>query len=155
MLAKDDWSLAKTLSTLHPRNEHLVVLAKSCELDRLVDVLAFLALGRVPPEVVEFLRGGLILPQSKDGGGYRPLTIANVMRRAALRAFIAMNRKRAAEAVGSCQYGVARKSGADLLYKSIQATLAARPDYGVLAIDFQAAFQNISREELQACAARR
>ena len=106
-LAKFKASLLKTLlrlprlsapSILSMRNEHLVVLAKSSEANSLVDALARLAIGRVPSEVVQFLRGGLILPLGKDDGGFRPLTLANVLRRTALRSFVALRKDEISDA---------------------------------------------------------
>ena len=135
-------------SILGMRNEHLVVLAKSSEAQHLVALLSLLAVGRVPPGVTQFLRGGLIAPLEKDDGGFRPLTLANVLRRAALRSLVALRKRDVADAVGPLQYGVARKSGADLLYKSIQARTAAQPGSALVSIDFQAAFQNVLRSEL-------
>ena len=81
-------------------------------------------------------RGGAVLPIAKDGEGHRPLTLANVLRRAALRALVRQRRAQNAEAVGGIQYGVARKGGGDLMYKSIQARLAKCPGSMLLGTDF-------------------
>ena len=130
-------------------NEHLVVLAKSSEAGDLIEALSLMAVGRVPVNVVQFLRGGLIAPLAKDDGTYRPLTLANVLRRATLRGFISLHRSKAVDAVGPLQYGVARKAGIDLLYKSVQTRMAANPDSAIISIDFAAAFQNVLRSQLQ------
>ena len=139
-----------TPGPLSMRNEHLVLLATSTEhATDLATMLARLAVGEAPSEVVDFLRGGLIIPHEKPDGGIRPLTLANVVRRAALKALIHQRKKENAEAVGHLQYGVARKAGGDALYKSLQCRLTACPDSVLIGIDFKAAFQNISRSKIR------
>ena len=133
---------------LNMRNEHLALVARSSEGELLCRFLADLAVGAAVEEIVQFLRGGLIVPLCKPGGGHRPLTIANVMRRAALRVLVQQRKEDNAAAVGPLQYAVSRKSGADALYKSIQARLAEHPHSMVLAVDFEAAFQNLDRSAI-------
>ena len=133
---------------LQTRNEHLMVLAGSAvSADLLSKALAALALGRVPAEVVEFLRGGLLFPLAKESGDYRPLTLSNVTRRAALRSLLRLRRETVQESVGPLQYAVAHKAGTDALLKSLQLRIATHLDSAVVSIDFRAAFQRLDRKK--------
>ena len=128
------------------RNEHVCLLARSTECQKeLAGALADLSLGRTPVQVIEFLRGGRLRPLEKPTGGIRPLTLGNVVRRAALAALVRQKSSDNAKAVGSAQFGISRKSGIDLLQKSLRAHMAVNPNGVLVAIDFVAAFQNVSR----------
>ena len=132
------------------RNEHLQLLAKSSDVGQDIGrLLADLALGRVHIEVVRFLRGGRISPLSKPDGGVRPLTLSNVLRRAALRTLVRQRKDEIGRAVGPLQYGVARKAGVDALHKSLKVRLASHPGSVLVCLDFKAAFQNISRSKVR------
>ena len=139
---------------LGARNEHLVLLAKSSDGARLATVLACLANGYALPGVVEFLCGGLVLPLLKSDGSYPPLTVANVVRRAALKTLVKHRKDDNMRAVGDIQYGISRKCGVDALHKSAQTRLSANPESVIVAIDFEAAFQNLHRNEISRAVAK-
>jgi hypothetical protein len=111
----------------------------------LAKALAQLAVGEGPNEVTEFLRGGGLVPITKEEGGFRPLTLSNVVRRASLKSLLTQRNDIVSRAVGHLQYGISRKSGVDALHKSLQTRLATFPDSAVVIINFRAAFQNIRR----------
>ena len=54
------------------------------------------------------------------------------------------------EAAGDSQYGVGRKSGAQLLKKRLEAEVELRPATAVLKVDLKAAFQNMLRDKAYA-----
>ena len=90
------------------RNEHLQVLSESTEHGRnIAELIAKLVVNDIPLEIISFLRGGKVLPLPKDDG-YRPLTLANVLRRTALRVLIRHRKDAVAEAVGSLQYAAGK-----------------------------------------------
>lgn len=128
------------------RNEHLSLLAAASEhKDALHQVLQQLALGTAPAEVIGFLRGGRLVPLPKPDGDIRPLTLANVLRRAALKSFVRAHKEDCRVACGSLQHGVACPAGIDLLQKKLLLASALHPDSVVIALDFRAAFQMVRR----------
>ena len=131
---------------LNMRNEHLMVIAgSSAHAASLAGALASLAAGTAPNEVIQFLRGGQLMPLEKDDDTYRPLTLSNVTRRASLKSLLNLHKEVVSDAVGGLQYAVSRKSGIDLMHKSIKARLATFTDSAVTGIDFRTAFQKLKR----------
>ena len=83
---------------LQMRNEHLMLLAGSSACDEILPkALLSLALGTAPQCVIEFLRGGSLIPAEKGDGTHRPLTLSNVLRRGTLKALLKHHKSEVAE----------------------------------------------------------
>ena len=57
-----------------------------------------------------------------------------------------VRREQLAQAAGTNQYGVGRKAGAQLLYKTLQALAEAYPEAVFIKVDMKAAFQSMERQ---------
>ena len=114
--------------------------------EELARTVAALALGLVPPEVLQGLRVGEVVSFDKGGGEVRPLLVGSSYRRLGLKALMAVKKDRVAEAVGKHQYGVGRKGGVEVLVKLLEAQAEVRPTAAFLKVDVKAAFQRVSRD---------
>ena len=134
---------------LFMRNEHLALLASADEYRPALDeLLRQLAEGTAPSEVITFLRGGRLFPLPKDGADFRPLTLANVLRRCSLQTFVRGHKAECRDACGPLQHGVSCPSGVDQVHKKLLIASAANPTSLVVGLDFQRAFQGIRRQAL-------
>ena len=108
-------------------------------MELLSETIASIALGLVPPSVLDALRVGESVPLDKGGGEVRPLLVGSTYRRLGLRALMMVKRERVSDAVGQHQYGVGRKGGAELLISKLRAQTEARPQAVVIKVDQKAA----------------
>ena len=64
------------------RPEHLTTLSQHQDYgDAFAYVVAHVGIGRIPPDVLQYLRQGQITPKTKPPDDYRPLLLTNILRR--------------------------------------------------------------------------
>ena len=133
---------------LGTRLEHLGLLGDDpWALDNMADVIACLALGLVPDDVMHALRAGEVVAFEKDDGAVRPLLVGSAIRRLGLKALMKVKKECVSDAVGPHQYGVGRKGGAELLIKKLEAQAEVRPGAAFIKADVKAAFQRLLRSK--------
>ena len=116
-------------------------------------LLARLALGQVPPEMITIHGRGEIIPAMKPSGGLRPILISSVLRRISLKAVAQMARDSVKAFVGNLQLCFA-KDGITRAHHAI--TCLARQDQSrvLLSLDVAAAHQSFSRSAAESAIGR-
>jgi len=120
-------------------------------LETLTDLVNMLAAGEGVGEVKPFLAGGSLTPLRKDDDGVRPIALGETLRRLVAQCLIRN------EAVGPTlgmyflptQVGVGVPGGAEATVHAVKALVAElgdNPDKALLKIDFENAFNKVSRE---------
>ena len=131
---------------LGTRLEHLAVAADDpWVLEQLAATIAAIALGNVPDEVLQTLRVAEAVSSEKAVGGLRPLLVGCTYKRLGLRALMQVKKEAVTEAVGTHQYGVGRKAGAEIVIKSLEAQAEVHPRSMFMKVDVKAAFQRMHR----------
>ena len=131
---------------LGSRLEHLAACCDDPDtLCLLAQVVARVAFGELPAEVLLALRAGELVGLEKGEDEVRPLVIGATIRRLGLRALARAKKDQLSEAAGDNQYGVGRPGGQDLLVKRLQAQAEVRPDAVFVKVDLKAAFQRMER----------
>ena len=116
--------------------------------DLIVQVIAHIAAAAVPSSVLQYLKAGQITPFAKPTGGHRPLLMMSFLRRLALKSMMAAKKESVAKCAGPLQYGVGRPDGANTMINTIQYLAEADNSRVLVALDFKAAFQNVSRRAM-------
>ena len=116
--------------------------------DLFAPIIAHIATATIPDAVLQYLRAGQVTPLAKPTGGHRPLLMMSFLRRLALKAGIAAKKTSITDAVGPLQHGVGCKDGANKMIKSIQYFAEADQTRVLVALDFVAAFQNVSISQM-------
>ena len=132
---------------LGSRLEHWTVLKFAAGgLREAGQLLARLALGRVPSEMIEVHGRGEIMPAIKDNGGLRPILISSVLRRIALKVVARESREAVQQFAGDMQLCFA-KDGITKAHHSISSLARKDQDRALLSLDVANAHQSFSRSE--------
>jgi hypothetical protein len=128
------------------RFEHWQIMEASEDgISKASSVLELLLLGDVPEEVLAAHAGGRVVALRKKTGGLRPLVIGSTLRRIGMKALDRVFKEHVRDAVAPFQYGVAKPGGAEALHKVVSAHAQCCQDAVVLTVDFQNAFNRLSR----------
>ena len=131
------------------RAEHWCDFAEQAgDSNRFVQVVAHIAAAAFAHTVLQYLRSGQVTPLAKLPGGHRPLLVMSFLRRRALKSAMAAKKESAAESAGPLEHGVGRRDGANTMIKTIQYLAEADSTRVPVALDFKAAFQNVSRRAM-------
>ena len=107
-----------------------------------------LYVGRAPSGVVPHLCGATLLASCKKGGGYRPITVGEVLRRLNSKCLSRAALPDTLRSLTPLQVGVGVKAGCEAIVHSVAHTLDdpnPHPDSrGILQLDFSNAFNSIS-----------
>ena len=131
---------------LGSRLEHWTVLKHADSgLKGVSQLLARLALGKVPPEMMEVHGKGEVMPSVKPAGGLRPILMSSVLRRTCLKAVAQQAREAVREYAGTTQLCFA-KDGITKAHHAI--SLLARNDQTrvLMSLDTSAAHQSFDRQ---------
>ena len=125
--------------------EHWVVLKYAANgLKDASRLLARLALGLVPGEMMHVHGRGEIMPSVKLSGGLRPILISSILRRIALKAVAHMSRRAVQEFVGDLQLCFA-KDGITKAHHAISCLTRKDRSRCLLSLDTSAAHQSFNR----------
>ena len=113
-----------------------------------VQVIAHIAAAAVPNPVLQYFKAGQLTPLAKPTGGHRPLIMMSFLRRLALKSVMAAKKESVAKCAGPLQHGVGRPDGANTMIKTIQYLAEADNSRVLVALDLEAAFQNVSRRAM-------
>ncbi|KAL2612792.1 hypothetical protein R1flu_024484 [Riccia fluitans] len=89
-----------------------------------------------------------LLALAKPSGGVRPIAVGEVLYRLVARTLGFQFREALADHFSPLQFGVATRGGCETIIHGLRATLDLHPDWVVLQVDIQNAFNTISREVL-------
>ena len=139
---------------LGTRLEHLAACSEDPDTLKLLStVVAKMAFGEVPAEVLRALRTGEVTALKKGEEDVRPVVVGATLRRLGLRALVRVRKEELSNAVGEHQYGVGRKAGAQLLVQRLLVQKELRPEAAFLKVDMEAAFQKVERKPAAAAVA--
>ena len=132
---------------LGSRLEHLCIAVESEETFKLLaKATTCITFGALPADTLAALRVGEVVAFEKKDGGVRPLLVSSTLRRLGLRALVRVKKDQLQHAAGGHQYGVGRKSGAELLIRKLEAQAELKKTAVFLKIDLSAAFQRLERQ---------
>eukprot|EP00731_Ephydatia_muelleri_P034186 Em0050g4a len=119
------------------------------------EVVNLLASGRAPVGVAKFLAGGSLIALVKNKPDsppdVRPIAVGEVLRRLASKCLCRLSKAKAAEFFEGHQVGVACPGGSELIVHGLRDCIESHwndEDFVVLKIDFQNAFNMVSRQGL-------
>ncbi|KAL5506735.1 hypothetical protein EMCRGX_G008470 [Ephydatia muelleri] len=119
------------------------------------EVVNLLASGRAPVGVAKFLAGGSLIALVKNKPDsppdVRPIAVGEVLRRLASKCLCRLTKAKAAEFFEGHQVGVACPGGSELIVHGLRDCIESHwndEDFVVLKIDFQNAFNMVSRQGL-------
>ena len=129
------------------RPEHWSVLrVVEGALERAADLLANLALGRVPAEVVAAHARSEVITPEKAAGGLRPLLMGSACRRQGMRGVSKLLRAEIGVACGPDQLGTGAPDGCTRVYHAARSKCRHNAAYGIAARDIESAHQNLDRK---------
>ena len=137
----------KAQGRLGGRLEHWQVLhLAEAGIEHAAELLANLAIGRVPEDVIAAHARCELAPTSKPNSpGLRPLQLGSVCRRIAMGGLVQFARDAVQIAVGPDQLALGTKDGCTKAYQAIRSKCRAQPHRAVLAEDVEAAHQHLDR----------
>ena len=118
-------------------------------LDQLTAVVNLLAQGRACSSVAPLLAGAGLVAIPKPSGGVRPIAVGELLRRLTAKCLMHVVRAEARDYLWPAQAGVAVQGGAEAAVHALRAWVgrnAGSHDAVVVKIDFQNAFNTISRD---------
>ena len=118
-------------------------------LDQLTAVVNLLAQGRACSSVAPLLAGAGLVAIPKPSGGARPIAVGELLRRLTAKCLMHVVRAEARDYLWPAQAGVAVQGGAEAAVHALRAWVgrnAGSHDAAVVKIDFQNAFNTISRD---------
>ena len=117
----------------------------------LTKVVNILASGEAPSSVSPWLAGAPLYPLKKRDGGVRPVAVGEVLRRLVSRACcLALHSKFEATFMGVGQLGVGIRAGAEAAVQAVRVALAEHPEFVVLKVDLENAFNTVDRDAILA-----
>ena len=121
-------------------------------LQAITAVVNLLCKGQVPPEVAPHLCGATLVAAYKKGGGLRPITVGEVLRRLTSKCLSWAVRAAASSYLVPLQLGVGVKAGCEAIVHAVRSVIQD-PDIppesrSCLLLDFQNAFNNIGRQHI-------
>ena len=114
----------------------------------LAQLVTLMAKGHVPARVSPWFLGAPLTPLRKRDGGVRPIAVGETLRRLVASWLMHKVSAKAAALLQPHQVGVATKSGAEAAVHAVRAMadeLGTRSEFGLLQIDWQNAFNLVSR----------
>lgn len=137
------------------RASHLKVLllvdSSGRFLDALTALVQLLARGQALQAVRPLLGGATLIALNKKDGGIRPIAIGETHRRLTSKVILSSLPSAARKAVGPRQFGAGAPAGTERVVHLLRRLVGAsrgRPDFVVLKVDIQNAFNSLSRAEL-------
>ena len=118
-------------------------------LDQLTAVVNLLAQGRACPSIAPLLAGAGLVALPKPSGGIRPIAVGELLRRLTGKCLMQAVRPEARDHFWPAQAGVAVPGGAEAAVHGLRAWVsrhAASHDSVVVKVDFQNAFNTVSRD---------
>jgi len=118
-------------------------------LDQLTAVVNLLAQGRACPSIAPLLAGAGLVALPKPSGGIRPIAVGELLRRLTGKCLMQAVRPEARDHFWPAQAGVAVPGGAEAAVHGLRAWVsrhAASHDLVVVKVDFQNAFNTVSRD---------
>ena len=119
------------------------------------EVVCLLASGRAPVEVAKFLAGGSLVALIKEipncPHDIRPITVSEALRRLTSKCLCILTKAKAAEYFEGYQTGVACPGGSEIIVHGLRDCIEKHwndEDFVTLKIDFQNAFNIVSRQAL-------
>ena len=144
--AREDTSPAKIdVTSKSPVGDISVVTL----LDQLTAVVNLLAQGRACPSIAPLLAGAGLVALPKPSGGIRPIAVGELLRRLTGKCLMQAVRPEARDHFWPAQAGVAVPGGAEAAVHGLRAWVsrhAASHDSVVVKVDFQNAFNTVSRD---------
>ena len=136
---------------------HHSLIKQLCEIsdagDEFVKYLALflsrIANGALPSCIINILTIGVLIPTEKRNGGIRPIVVNDIFRKLATKLMMFSVRNDMQRFFSGLQYGVGRKNGLDKIVHTVKTMCAVLPHYDVLLLDFQNAFNTISRVQIR------
>ncbi|KAL2608123.1 hypothetical protein R1flu_026696 [Riccia fluitans] len=116
--------------------------------DLLFDLCTHIALGRVSASTAYLLGASHLLTLEKPSGGVRPIAVGEVLYRLVARTLGFQFWETLADHFSPLQFVVATRGGCETIIHGLRATLDLHPDWVVLQVDIQNAFNTVSREAL-------
>ena len=121
-------------------------------LQSLTGVINLLCAGKVPPDVIPYLCGALLLPCLKKNGGLRPIAVGEVLRRLTSKCVTRAVLPEANNILSPLQVGVGLPGGCEAIVHSVVDVLddhSIPPDHKhILMVDFSNAFNSVSRKAI-------
>ena len=105
--------------------------------------------GRIPQCLAPFFSGARLIPLEKPTGGIRPIAIGNVWRRLISKVGSNLVSEEMSLLLRPLQLGVSTPHGSEAIVHTISAMVEEKgldSKFGLLALDFQNAFNNVSRQ---------
>jgi len=137
------------------RAEHFRVLMLADSSARFIDALTSLvklfASGKAAQSLRPHLGGATLLALNKKDGGVRPIAIGEVHRRLTSKVTLAALSSNAKKALGRAQFGAGSPSGTERVAHLMRRLVNAHrndPDFVVLKVDIENAFNSLSRPAL-------
>ena len=115
-------------------------------LQSLTSLVNAMAGGGVPAEVAPFLCGARLHAAAKKDGGIRPIAVGNILRRLTAKTIARKVQERAASLLAPHQLGVGVQNGCEAILHTVRKVLESDPSLFCLQVDFQNAFNLVSRE---------
>jgi hypothetical protein len=118
-------------------------------LEELARLCSDFAWGRLSPLCATALAGARLIPLGKANNGVRPIAIGETIRRIAGKLLVSKYQSPVSSSFAPLQMGVGIRGGAEtLIHKVRQWHSNALPFHGLLQLDFQNAFNSVSRQHL-------
>jgi hypothetical protein len=99
----------------------------------------------MPVEIRRNLNIGVLVPLTKEKGGYRPIIIGDALIRLIGKCVVTLEQRQLASHLEPLQTAVNVKSGAEVVIHGIRAHLESNKDHMAIGIDFKNAFGSIKR----------
>ena len=90
--------------------------------------------------------GARLHAAAKKDGGIRPIAVGNILRRLTAKTIARRVQERAASLLAPHQLGVGVKNGCEAILHTVRKVLESDPSLFCLQVDFQNAFNLVSRE---------
>ena len=117
-------------------------------LSSLTELANLFVSGRAPREAYNGLCAVNLFAVKKKTGGIRPIAVGEVFRRLVAKCASVMTRPTATSSLASLQCGVATQGGCKAIVHSANRLLREKPETWTLSIDFENAFNTVSRTKL-------
>ena len=117
----------------------------------LAQLVTFMAKGHIPPAIAQWCLGAPLTPLRKRDNGVRPIAVGETLRRLVASWLMRRVRAKAHMLLQPHQVGVATKSGAEAAVHAVRAIAdehGESPEYGLLLIDWENAFNLVSRNTM-------
>ncbi|KAL2650793.1 hypothetical protein R1flu_018921 [Riccia fluitans] len=116
--------------------------------DVLFQICTHVAQGHLSLAAARLLGASCLLAIEKDSGGVRPIAIGEALYRLVARSLSLQFRATFSDHFEPWQFGVATRGGCETIVHGLQAIVDLHPDWMVLQLDIQNAFNTVSREAI-------